>query len=320
ILDACAHPEDSRKVRSALACQSLAQPLSELMALFAEEDESGNALVQEQKWDQTLERFQRYRELWQQRGALVMLHALLQDYQVPQRLAQAQNESALVNLRHLAELVQGAAAQLDGEQAVLRWLNDAIHNAESEGENQLRLESDADRVQIITLHKSNGLDFPLVFLRFICAYRVAKEGESGRYVADAQLQQALILTKETAALADQERLAEDMRLLYVAITRAGHACWLGLAPTVNGNAKENKVQLSAAGRLLFGEAGVPTAQVVEALRQNTSHFLTLNPLPEEAEPYSPKEADKQLQPPLHSTFTAATPGWWIGNYSALKTA
>ncbi len=320
ILDACAHPEDSRKVRSALACQSLAQPLSELMALFVEEDDSGNALVQEQKWDQTLERFQRYRELWQQRGVLVMFHALLQEYQVPQRLAKAQNERALVNLRHLAELAQRAAAQLDGEQAVLRWLNDAIHNAESEGENQLRLESDADRVQVITIHKSKGLEFPLVFLPFICAYRETSAGKSGRYVVDGQPQHALVLTKETASLADQERLAEDMRLLYVAITRAGHACWLGLAPVVSGNAKENKVQLSAMGRLLFGEAGVATAQFVEQLIERTQAFLTLMPLPEDAAPYAPQTADVTLQPPLRSSFTAENPGWWIGNYSALKTA
>src|SRR5690625_5972686 len=79
----------------------------------------------------------------------------------------------------------------------------------------------------------------------------------------------------SASLADQERLAEDMRLLYVAITRAGHACWLGLAPVVSGNAKENKVQLSAMGRLLFGEAGVATAQFVEPLVERTQAFLTL---------------------------------------------
>lgn len=320
ILDACAHPEDSRKVRSALACQSMALPLSDLMALFADDLSGSDALAQEQKWDQTLERFQRYRELWQRRGVLVMVHALLQEYQVPERLAHEHNERALVNLRHLAELVQNAATQLDGEQAVLRWLNEAIHNAESEGENQLRLESDADRVQVITIHKSKGLEFPLVFLPFICAYRETKVGESGRYVAEEQLQEALMLTKDTAALADQERIAEDMRLLYVAITRAGHACWLGLAPTVSGRSRDNKVQLSAAGRLLFGASGVPTAQFVEQLKATTTAFMHLNPLPEEASPYTPAAQQQQLQAPLVSNFAPESPGWWIGNYSALKTA
>src|SRR5699024_8698542 len=160
----------------------------------------------------------------------------------------------------------------------------------------------------------------LVFLPFICAYRETSAGESGRYVADEQPQHALMLTKETASLADQERLAEDMRLLYVAITRAGHACWLGLAPVVSGRAKQNKVQLSAMGRLLFGEAGVPTAQFVEQLVERTQAFLTLMPLPEEAAPYAPQTADVTLQPPLRSSFIAENPGWWIGNYSALKTA
>src|SRR5699024_7822009 len=116
------------------------------------------------------------------------------------------------------------------------------------------------------------------------------------------------------------RLAEDMRLLYVAITRAGHACWLGLAPTVSGGARENRVQLSAMGRLLFGEVGVPTAQFAERLSEVTQEFLRIAPLPEEAEPYAPQAAAPTLQPPLRSTFTAESPGWWIGSYSALKTA
>lgn len=320
ILNACAHPEDSRKVRSALACQSLCQSISELAALFVDDDEASARFEQEQQWDLTLERFQNYRELWQRRSVLVMLHALLHDYQVPVRLAQQQNERALVNLRHLAELAQQAAAQLDGEQALLRWLKDAIAEVDNSDDSLLRLESDADRVKVITIHKSKGLEFPLVFLPFICAYREIKKDEAGRYLVNGQLEFALTLTEENLALADEERLAEDMRLLYVAITRAQHACWLGLTPMAQGQNKENQLQKGAMGRLLFGQQGVSNAEFLPTLQELNQPHFTLTPLPTEAEPYAPNADNKQLQAPLTSCFAPESPNWWIGNYSALKTA
>lgn len=318
ILEACAHPEDSRKVRNALACESMAQPLDELVALLGEEEH--NSMQQEQAWEATLEQFQAYRDAWRSKGVLAMMEILLQDYQVPQRLARQQQERALVNLRHLAELAQEAATQLEGEQALLRWFRNEMLAEEDadQGNSQLRLESDAERVHILTIHKSKGLEFPLVFLPFICGFRPMQAGEGGRYPVDGELYEDLVLSKEAAEQAEEERLAEDMRLLYVAITRAVHGCWLGLAPVRYGNAKSNQVHLSAMGRLLFGKA-IAEADVLPALAA-TSEFISFLPLPEEAEPLALTQAQPELQPPLIATFVPESPSWWIGNYSALKTA
>src|SRR5690606_32142882 len=72
------------------------------------------------------------------------------------------------NYLQLAEQLQEARRQALGLHGLVDWLERAIAQASSDDENQLlRLESDAHRVQIVTLHKSKGLEYPLVFLPFV---------------------------------------------------------------------------------------------------------------------------------------------------------
>ena len=76
-------------------------------------------------------------------------------------------ERKLTNLLHLAELLQAASAQLDGEQALIRWLANQLEaHGVGDDEQIVRLESDADLVKVVTVHKAKGLEYPLVFLPF----------------------------------------------------------------------------------------------------------------------------------------------------------
>jgi exodeoxyribonuclease V beta subunit len=118
-------------------------------------------------------------------------------------------ERRLTNLLHLGELLQSASLQLQGESALLRFLTDQLSNPQAQGESaQMRLETDAELVQVITFHKAKGLQYPLVFLPFVSNFREDK---------DDSLRTA------------EERLQEDIRLLYVAFTRAQQAMWIGVA-------------------------------------------------------------------------------------------
>ena len=105
------------------------------------------------------------------------------------------------------------------------------------GDEQIvRLESDADLVQVITVHKAKGLEYPLVFLPYACTFRpVDKSRTRFLNVAGAEGVRTLHLqlTDELLAAADKDRLREDLRLLYVALTRARHALWLGVMVGVN---------------------------------------------------------------------------------------
>ncbi|RBK69957.1 3'-5' exonuclease, partial [Xanthomonas oryzae] len=83
-------------------------------------------------------------------------------------LALVDGERRLTNYLQLAELLQEADARALGPHGLVDWLLRRIANADDNDDaQQLRLESDARRVQIVTLHKSKGLEYPLVFLPYI---------------------------------------------------------------------------------------------------------------------------------------------------------
>src|SRR3546814_3112228 len=98
-------------------------------------------------------------------------------------------ERRLTNYLQLAELLQDAQSRALGLHGLVDWLGNAIADANANDESQLlRLESDAHRVQVVTLHKSKGLEYPLVFMPFAAigsptrnpGHRAVVNGEGGR--------------------------------------------------------------------------------------------------------------------------------------------
>ncbi|MFJ4194765.1 exodeoxyribonuclease V subunit beta [Pseudomonas sp. NPDC089534] len=314
-LKACAEPDVERSLKAALACITLNLPLVELERLNRDE----------RVWENRVMQFRGYRELWRRQGVLPMLRRLLHDFHLPQTLmARSDGERVLTNLLHLSELLQQAAAELDGEQALIRHLAEHLVLSGQAGEEQiLRLESDEQLVKVVTIHKSKGLEYPLVFLPFICS---AKPVDGSRlplhyHDAEGEAQVSLKPTAELVALADDERLAEDLRLLYVALTRAQHACWLGVADLKRGSNSSSVLHLCALGYLLGG--GAPLAESgglaswLEGLRQGSSALgLEAMPLATD-EPYLPPGNHATLRPALLPARTASE-NWWIASYSALR--
>lgn len=310
LLDACATPEADAKVRSALACATLAFPFNELDALNRDE----------RRWEAMVDRFHGYRRQWQRQGVLPMLRTLLLDFSVPERLSRSlSGERSLTNLLHLAELLQQAAGHLDGEQALLRHLGETVEDGGPGDEAVLRLESDDDRVRVITLHKSKGLEYPLVFLPFPCAFQPVDGNRPPLlYHRDGQRRIDLEPDREAVALADRERLAEDMRLLYVGLTRAQYQCWLGVAPVKRGNGKRNQLPDSALGRLLFGADGVADDGLSAALAPLAGDAIRVEPPPADNDViHRPAERARPWRGAAHFAGRAGET-WWIASYSALK--
>ena len=143
-------------------------------------------------------------------------------------------ERRISNYLQLAELLQEAEAGTLGLHGLVDWLGHRIATADADDETQLlRLESDARCVQIVTLHKSKGLEYPLVFLPFVGIGRKASSPGRCCVVHDAddgrglQWKLAAADTWDAAKAAWQgEQHAEDARLLYVGLTRAEHALWI----------------------------------------------------------------------------------------------
>lgn len=314
-LKACAEPDSERLLKAALASLTLELSLAELDQLNQDE----------RVWEDWVMRFRRYRDTWQRQGVLPMLRHLLHDFQLPRRLiARSDGERVLTNLLHLAELLQQAAGELDGEQALIRHLAEHLANAGQAGEDQiLRLESDEQLVKVVTIHKSKGLEYPLVYLPFICTSKPVDGSRLPLAWHDSQGNAQLTLTPDPAqiTLADDERLAEDLRLLYVALTRAQHACWLGVADLKRGNQKSSQLHRSALGYLLGGGVQLQSSAQLTDWLQNLlagCPHIACPGLPEaDEERYRSPHAERELLLARKPRRTAAE-HWWIASYSALR--
>lgn len=120
-----------------------------------------------------MEEFSEYRQIWRQRGVMPMLRALMTARHIAENLlATRGGERRLTDILHISELLQEAASQLESEHALVRWLAQHIAEPDSNAASQqMRLESDKHTVQIVTIHKSKGLEYPLVWLPFIARFR-----------------------------------------------------------------------------------------------------------------------------------------------------
>lgn len=246
LLQAVLAPERENTLRSALATSMFG-----LTALDIE-----NLNQDEQAWDALVEEFSEYRQIWRLRGVMPMLRALMTARHIAENLlATRGGERRLTDILHISELLQEAASQLESEHALVRWLAQHIAEPDSNAASQqMRLESDKHLVQIVTIHKSKGLEYPLVWLPFIARFR---KQDQAFYHDRETFAAVLDLGQDEASLelAEAERLAEDLRLLYVALTRAVWHCSLGVAPLSSRKSGNSDFHLSALGRLLqAGEA------------------------------------------------------------------
>ncbi|MGO3770203.1 MAG: exodeoxyribonuclease V subunit beta, partial [Vreelandella alkaliphila] len=311
-LRACAEPLASSRqaeahLRAALATPVLGLSLADLDHL------QQNELA----WEARVEQFSHYHRLWQRQGVLPLVRRMMVDFDIPARLLGEfeEGERLLTDLLHLGELLQQASAELDGEHALIRFLYEAIADPESHGDShKLRLESDADLVKVVTIHKSKGLEYPLVFLPFIANHRPVSDKDIPLRWHDAHgnLQLSLSADEETLATADRERLGEDLRKLYVALTRARHATWLGLAPLQG-------LENSALGYLISGGKTLAPAELTSAL-EALAHGSEIA-VSEPPAPTAQRLALSEQSATLGHARTPTRPAkehWWIASYSALR--
>jgi len=245
-LQAVSAPLDGALARAAFATRSAGLELALLARLS----------VDELEWEARIEQLKGLHGIWQRQGVLAMLRRFIHQLELPARLLnEVGGERRLTNLLHLAELLQEASGQLEGEQALVRWLAEQIDAEDDAGDERvLRLESDDQLVKVVTVHKSKGLEYPLVYLPFgVTMFQTTRKNPFFNYI-DADGERRIDFARSDASLeaVDRARLEEDLRLLYVALTRARHFLWLGVAGVTHGNEKSNRLHQTALGYLLRG--------------------------------------------------------------------
>ncbi|WJG07929.1 exodeoxyribonuclease V subunit beta [Aliiglaciecola sp. LCG003] len=313
LLDAMVNPRDERKLKAALASGLMCHNASALEQLFNNELD----------WQMLVEQFVIWQQHWQRHGVMMALNQLLNHFDVFSRLLTYHPDGLrrLTDLRHLIELLQQQNSLTPSENQTLYWLGQQILNPDHANEaQQLRLETDANLVQIITMHTSKGLEFPLVFIPFACAYR--EPSNAIYHNDDQQLMVDFLAQPESMQKADHERLAEDIRLLYVALTRAVYHCFVGVwNPMLGRSKRQSALPLTAMGSLLISEPQQPDniglRQSIEALAERTDIGY------QQVDVNSPSQQASIGSSPQHEHWQVAqlantiARNWRITSYSAI---
>jgi exodeoxyribonuclease V beta subunit len=227
-------------------------------------------------------------------------------------------------------LLQQASKAHPGMDALLGWYREQRNRGTTE-EAELRLESDEALVQIVTIHASKGLEYPVVFVPYLwgCKPRALDGLLAFHRGGEACLDAGSDTIEDHLLLAEQERLAEDVRLAYVALTRAQAALYLvwGRAGTRDGHAgqtalawllhpHQSRERLAAERPDAF--AGLDDLEPdLQRLAARAPGDIVVSPLPQRATmPDGVPEARPEQLAPRSFTGRIAT-DWRINSFSAL---
>jgi exodeoxyribonuclease V beta subunit len=254
VLGAVADPTNPGTLKAALSTSLFGLRGPEL-ATMQVQDEAG--------WEAWIQGFQEWRELWSRRGFIQAFRRMLDRHGVQGRLlGLVDGERRLTNVLHLGEILHVASCgSRVGLEGLVQWFSNVRRESGgrqevAEDERQIRLESDAQAVQIVTIHRSKGLQYPVVYCPYAWDGRLHPPAATApalfhaRVGGDHELRIDLGLAdrQEVVARAVREEMAENLRVLYVAVTRAMHRCTL-----VWGGIRD--AHTSALGTLLFQAAG-----------------------------------------------------------------
>jgi exodeoxyribonuclease V beta subunit len=231
-----------------------------------------------------------------------MLYQWMHSQDIAKRLlSQPQGDRRLTNLLQLGELLQTASASLQGPPALLQFLAQQLQADSDNPEAQkMRLETDAHCVQVVTFHKSKGLEYPLVFVPFLGSFEAS---ESNKKNGDTDITESSV--------------DEDMRLLYVALTRAKRGMWLGVAATSNGlSGKGKSLKRSAVSELLQRQHHEDLPECLQSLFGHCPDIAVAELPMESSVLYaaSPHHLDSQAAlVAQRNTYLR----WWMASFSSL---
>lgn len=234
IAAAVAEPGNERLVRTAVSTDMFGYKASDFIPLL-----NGQGTDRYKSFDDISDRFYRYRETWFKRGIMPMLNDLIAIELVEERLfALPEGERRITNIYHLIELLHRAekSRELSMSELVI-WFRAAIVEEPDDDEYLTRLERDDFAVKILTVHSSKGLEFPVVFCPLMPESNSINSDSLIYHDPDDSNRTVMYLNSSAAPeeikeLFKAENFAENVRLLYVAFTRAKSKCFVYTAKTI----------------------------------------------------------------------------------------
>jgi exodeoxyribonuclease V beta subunit len=333
VLSAILTPTHEALLRGALATELMGHDAAEIAAISNDEP----------RMMAFIERFTAYRETWQKRGVGFLYRQLLSSEGVSARmLVRHDGERRLTNLLHLGERLHHAAETHGSPDALLRWLQAQRREESADEVSQLRLESDQNLVQIVSIHKSKGLEYPITFCPFLWDGRMQFGGskpegreyhdDTGNAVIDYRVDPEAD-EKAIKAKIKLEDSAEFLRLIYVALTRAADRCYLVAgcySNNVFGRTSTSEGTRSLLNWLLVGGGHTPEAWFQAKLEPaaiedawiahtaNHAGHILLAPLPEGSG--TPVDLDPPAPESLTSMSCPSTipSGWRTSSFSGLS--
>jgi exodeoxyribonuclease V beta subunit len=331
VLTALVHPTDASRVRGALTTDLLGHTLHGLRAHRDDVEAEENALL----------RFAELRQRWDDHGILAVLYRLVTE-RAASLLARPGGTRSVTNWLQLAELAQQAEERHGSPSRLLRWLRELVVNAEARNavgdDALLRLETDEDAIQIVTLHRCKGLEYPLTIL--VDPWRSPQQRKTPTELVDPlvgpfayhneagvpHLELGGADRTERAQQAFAEELQEDIRLTYVGLTRARYRCSLLWPAEASGALWKNGTHwllCDPESRSLAGEkpANPSTTSRVQALSTDSPALIGVHETEENTCPVrwqgasTPGDAGTLAARPLGALPEDV---WAVTSFSAIK--
>ena len=257
VLEAISEKGNSKKLNTALCGKLIGLTPSDIYQMTSCDDSS--------EYEYWLELFSSYKAQWEEKGFIRMFHAFLEPEQDiedesseinPLRkknvkanvLSNGGGERSLTNILHIGELIHKESVRSKlGIDAIIQWLFDKISSDKIEAESEeyeIRLDTDAEAVQIITIHSSKGLQYPIVFCPYLWTKGISPSNNELRSYAfhkDGKQYCDLADPKSHKAEVEKENLAEEIRLMYVAMTRTVYRLYIYYTDIKGGSSKQTAI-------------------------------------------------------------------------------
>ena len=331
LLSALCDPGNEPKIRSALVTDMLGCSGNDIADLIDHEE----------AWTQTLREFHGYHNLWLERGFMVMIRELMARKGVRGRLLGAPDltgERRLTNLLHCCELLHQQEHERGfGMEGLAAWFSERLATANEAEEYQIRLETDESAVKIVTVHISKGLEYPIVFCPFLWGEVSSRGNVVMFHNEDWQLVKDFGSTEFAShqLTAIKESLAESLRLLYVALTRAKKRCYLvagktraALSPLnylFYASAETRQAENQAAA--LAGESRALTSEIMaeqlQALAESSEGSIGFSHIKREIEEISARfsqvgERATSISPLLHTFSATVDTSWRVSSFTSFS--